>query len=157
MFHIWHLLFHSSVFSCYCEITLKKKSYWFSTGEMVCTIIPDAKEEGNKPRPYFMLSKNTWMNPNISSKLNQRSGIEEETWSCFIPCRLEIRVNYSLLETPGTDTEPALGWHLAMLNAARPEAAIPLAEGIWVPIHLPVAGALVTAALHKQHCNCLIN
>lgn len=146
------------VFSAATVKSLKKKKnlHWCSTGEMVCAIIPGVKE-GNKPRPYFMLLKNTWINPNISSKLNQRSGIEEETRSCFIPCRLEIRVNYSLLVTPGTDTEPALGWHLAVLSPARPEAAIPLAGGIWEPIHLPVAGGLVTTVLHKQHCKCFIN
>lgn len=156
MSHVWYILFHSSVFSCYCEIHLKKKMLLMQH-RRDCTIIPDIREEGNKSQPYFMLLKNTWINPNISSKLNCRSGIEEETWSWFIPCKLEIRVNYSLLVTPGTDMEPALGWHLAMFNPARPEAAIPLAEGIWVLIHLPVAGALVTAVLHKNHCKCFIN
>lgn len=118
-----------------------KKSYWSSVEKVICTIIPSVREEGNRPWSCFMLLKNTWINPNISSKLNWRSGIEEETQSCFIPCRLEIRVNHSSLVTPATDTWPALEWHLAMFSPARAEAVIPLAEGIGVLVHLLAAGA----------------
>lgn len=72
-----------------------KKSDWRIIGETVSTIIPGVREEGNRTWSCFVLLRNTWINPNFSSKLNWRSGIEEETRSYFIPCRLEIRVNHS--------------------------------------------------------------